>query len=137
MMNFNIEPQKQQIVWGRKYRSLLKLSESGKKTLNRCPAATAGYQLFRQQALAEGIMKSGKYSLVISSVAFDDRNESLKGCLKRTGINDSQTDWADIFDGKAVFKTWTHQEWVQFVRVNQINREFDDWLEYLKERYGY
>jgi hypothetical protein len=126
-----------QTVWGRKYWSLLKLSNKGKSTLQRCPAATAGYQLFRQQALAEGIMQSGDYSLVVSSVAFDNRNEGLKRCLKRTGIDDFQTGWGDIFDGKAKFKTWTHQEWVQFVRDNQTNGEFTDWLNYLKERYNY
>ena len=126
-----------QTVWGRKYWSLLKLSTLGKKTLKRCPAATAGYQLFRQQALAEGIMQSGNYSLVVSSVAFDNRNESLKRCLKRSGINDFQTDWGNMFEGKTTFKTWTHQEWVQFVRENQKHGEFDDWLGYLKERYDY
>lgn len=126
-----------QTVWGRKYWSLLKLSETGKNNLKRCPAATAGYQLFRQQALAEGIMQSGNYSLVVSSVAFDNRNEGLKGCLRRTGINDFQTGWGEIFDGMAKFKTWTHQEWVQFVRDNQVNGEFDDWLTYLKKRYDY
>ena len=126
-----------QTVWGRKYWSLLKLSGTGKNTLKRCPAATAGYQLFRQQSLAEGIMHSGDYSLVVSSVAFDNRNEGLKRSLKRTGIADFQTGWGEIFEGKAKFKTWTHQEWVQFVRENQIKGEFNDWLNYLKERYNY
>lgn len=126
-----------QTEWGRKYWSLLNLSATGKKILKRCPAATAGYQLFRQQALAEGIMQSGDYSLVVSSVAFDNRNEGLKKCLRRTGIDDFQTGWGEIFDGKVKFKTWTHQEWVQFVRDNQVNGEFDDWLGYLKERYDY
>ena len=124
-------------MWGRKYWSLLKLSPAGKKTLKRCPAATAGYQLFRQQALAEGIMRSGNYSLVVSSVAFDHRNHTLIGCLNRTGIKDFQTNWGEMFDGKTVFKTWTHQEWVQFVRDNQIKGEFNGWLGYLNERYDY
>ena len=126
-----------QTNWGRKYWSLLCLTEFGKKTLKRCPAATAGYQLFRQQALAEGIMKSGDYSLVASAVAFDERNTDLKGCLRTTGIIDFQTGWGAVFEGKSVFKTWTHQEWIQFVRDNQVNGEFDAWLEYLNKRYGY
>lgn len=126
-----------QSVWERKYWDILNLSEYGKGTLKRCPAATAGYQLFRQQALAEGIMQSGKYSFVASTVAFDDRNTNLKSCLKRTGINDFQTEWSKEFDGKAIFKTWTHQEWVQFVRDNQLNAEFEGWLNYLNERYVY
>jgi hypothetical protein len=126
-----------QSVWGRKYLSLLEISEFGKNKLERCPAATAGYQLLRQQALAEGIAKSGRYSLVASTVAFDNRNTDLKGCLKTTGIDDFQTGWGELFTGKAVFKTWTHQEWVQFVRDNQLNGEFNDWLTYLNQRYGY
>jgi hypothetical protein len=42
-----------------------------------------------------------------------------------------------LFDGEAIFKTWTHQDWVQFVRENQVYGEFDEWLDYLKERYNY
>ena len=124
-------------VWGRKYWNLLNLSAFGERVLKRCPAATAGYQLFRQQALAEGIMQSGQFSLVVSSVAFDTKNTNLKNCLKRTGIPDFQTEWSKVFEGKSSFKTWTHQEWVQFVRDNQVNGEFDSWLIYLNERYGY
>lgn len=105
--------------------------------MKRCAAATAGYQLFRQQALAEGIANSGRYSLVASTVAFDERNTSLKGCLRTTGIDDFQTGWGKLFDGKALFKTWTHQQWVKFVRDNQVNGELDDWLNYLNKRYNY
>lgn len=126
-----------QHVWKRKYLNIIEISEFGKKILTRCPAATAGYQLLRQQALAEGIAKSGRFSLVASTVSFDARNSDLKGCLKSTGINDFQIEWAKLFNGKAIFKTWTHQEWVQFVRENQVNGEFDEWLKYLNERYGY
>ena len=126
-----------QTVWGRKYLSLLEISEFGKSDLKRCPAATSGYQLLRQQALAEGIAQSGRYTLVASMVAFDGRNADLKRCLRTTGLDDFQTDWGKLFEGKAMFKTWTHQEWVQFVRDNQKNGEFDGWLDYLNKRYGY
>jgi hypothetical protein len=126
-----------QTIWGRKYLSLINFSEFGKTILKRCPAATAGYQLLRQQALAEGIAQSGQYSLVASSVAFDNRNVDLRHCLNTTGITDFQTEWAGIFDGMAIFKTWTHQEWVQFVRDNQSNGEHNDWLGYMEARYGY
>ena len=126
-----------QSIWGRKYWDILNLSKSGKSILNRCPATISGYQLFRQQALAEGIMQSGKYSLVASTVAFDDRNTELKSCLKATGIGDFSADWGSIFDGSSIFKTWTHQKWAQFVRYQQKNGEFNDWLNYLEERYGY
>lgn len=133
----NYESVCHQTVWGRKYLSLLEISEFGKNKLKRCPAATAGYQLLRQQALAEGIAKSGRYTIVASTVAFDNRNTALKGCLKTTGIDDFQTGWGELFTGKAVFKTWPHQDWVQFVRDNQLNGEFEDWLSYLNQRYGY
>lgn len=124
-------------VWDRKYMKLISFSEQAEEVLNNCPAATDGYQLFRQQALAEGIAQSGRFELVASAVAFDVRNTDLISCLKSTGINDFQTGWAKLFDGKVLFKTWTHQEWVQFVRENQQKGEFDEWLEYLNERYGY
>lgn len=126
-----------QTVWGRKYWDNLVLSEYGKSILTKCPASLHGYQLFRQQALAEGIMKSGRYSLVASTVAFDERNTELKNCLKSTGIPDFQTGWDGIFEGKSIFRSWTHQEWVGFVRKNQVKRMFDYWLKYMEERYGY
>lgn len=135
--NCNYENICHQTEWGRKYWSLLKLSDKGREILKRCPAATSGYQLFRQQALAEGIMKSGRFSFVSSTVAFDERNTDLKNCLRSTGVNDFQKDWSPLFDGKSIFKTWTHQEWVRFVRAKQQNGEFDGWLNYLKERYDY
>lgn len=126
-----------QTACGRDYWSLLNLSEAGKKTFKTCPAATEGFQLFCKQAFAEGIMKSGDFSLVVASVAFDSRNDALKGCLKETGIDDFQTGWGETFDGDATFKSWTHQDWVQFVRENQVDGEFDEWLTYLKGRYNY
>jgi hypothetical protein len=126
-----------QTVWGRKYLSLLEISEFGISKLERCPAATAGYQLLRQQALAEGIAQNGRYTFVASTVAFDNRNAVLKGCLSTTGIDGFQTGWGKLFAGKAIFKTWTHQDWVQFVSDNQVNGEFREWLGYLNERYGY
>lgn len=127
----------QTIAWRRKYMNLISFSEQAEKVLNNCPAATDGYQLFRQQALAEGIVQSGRFELVASAVAFDGRNNDLISCLNSTGIDDFQTGWATLFEGKALFKTWTHQEWVQFVRENQQKGEFDEWLKYLNERYGY
>ncbi len=123
-------------AWHRKYMDLITFSNDAENILNCCPAATDGYQLLRQQALAEGIAKSGRYNLLVSTVAFDGRNADLIGCMKTTGVVDFQTDWAGLFEGKAIFKTWKHQEWVQFVRDNQEKGEFDDWLEYLNQRYG-
>ncbi|NCS94605.1 MAG: hypothetical protein GW761_12475 [Leptospira sp.] len=124
--------------WGRKYMELLKFSQAGKKILKQCPAATNGYQLFRQQALAEGIATiSNDYDLVVSSVAFDQKNTDLINSLKPIGVDDFQSGWANIFEGKALFKTWTHQEWVQYVRTNRVGSEFNSWLQYIEDRYGY
>ena len=67
--------------------------------LNCCPAAFGGYQLFRQQALAEGIASSGKYDLVISCVAYDERNSTLQRSLRTTGLEKFE-DWADCFAEK-------------------------------------
>jgi hypothetical protein len=125
-----------QSVLGRKYLDMISFSDNSKETLKRCPAATVGFQLLRQQALAEGIAQSGKYELVVSAVAFDACNTSLIHCLKSTGINDFQSEWSPLFDSKAVFKTWTHRAWVKFVR-NKNQREFDEWLSYLQNRYRY
>jgi hypothetical protein len=127
----------QQKVWGRKYLDYFELTPAGKSLLTRCPAASAGYQLLRQQALANGIKKSGKYDLVVSSVSFDARNNALIGCLKSTGIPDFRTGWEKIYQHGAGFITWHHQDWVQFVRDNQNTGELDGWLKYLNERYGY
>jgi len=126
-----------QHVWGRKYLDHFQLTDEGKKLLTRCPAATAGYQLVRQQALANGIYKSGKYDFVVSSVSFDSRNKTLIECLNRTGIKDFQSGWSDIYQKGASFITWHHQEWVDYVRKNFKDPIFIDWLNYMEERYGY
>jgi hypothetical protein len=136
LCNFEAIPCHQK-VWGRKYLDNFKLSTSGKSVLTRCPAATAGYQLLRQQALANGIKGSGKYNLVVSAVSFDGRNNALIGCLKSTGIPDFQTGWKTIYQHGAEFITWHHQDWVEFVRKHSTNEEVKDWLKYLKDRYGY
>ncbi|KKK83326.1 hypothetical protein LCGC14_2794530, partial [marine sediment metagenome] len=60
----------------RRYWKYLRLSDKGRQTLARCPAATGGYQLFRQQALAEAIARHGPYDLVVSCVAYDERNRT-------------------------------------------------------------
>lgn len=126
-----------QTEWGREYWKYIRLSNHGIETLIKCPASTAGYQLFRQQSLANGIKQKSNLDIVASVVAFDERNVDLKKCLGTTGIKDFQNDWNEIFQPDAIFKTWTHQEWVEFVRTHQVNGEFDIWLKYLNNRYGY
>ncbi len=136
LCNFEAIPCHQK-VWGRKYLDNFKLSTYGKSVLTRCPAATAGYQLLRQQALANGIKESGKYDMVVSAVSFDERNDALIGCLRGTGIPDFQTGWNSIYQHGAEFITWHHQAWVEYVRNNTTNEVANDWLKYLEDRYGY
>jgi len=121
----------------RTYWNHLRLSDLGRKCLKRCPAATAGYQLFRQQSLAEGIAASGMYEFVASCVAYDSRNAALIRCLRSTGIDDFTTGWGKLFDGKARFASFTHQQWVGWVRDHDQGGRWKDWLRYVGERYGY
>ncbi len=121
----------------RKYWDHIQVSEEGKLTLKRCPAATAGYQLFRQQALAEAIAAQSKYDFVASCVAYDARNATLVESLRSTGIADFATGWGALFTGKARFAAWTHQEWVSWVKASDVGGQWGDWIKYVEERYGY
>lgn len=136
-INYDYKSICHQTVWGRKYWDHLTLSSNAASILNNCPAATASYQLFRQQSLAEGIAVKGDFDLVVSSAAFDARNDRLIKCMLSTGIDDFTTGWTDLFVGKTIFKTWTHQQWVDYVRANGSGDVQKDWLTYIKERYGY
>jgi hypothetical protein len=128
----------QQVVWGRRYwEHLAPVSNRDRiSSLRCCPAARAGYQLFRQQALAEGIAASRKYDLVLSCVALDERNDTLKRCLRSTGIADVR-DWGDLFQGTARFAVFTHQQWVAWVRAHDSDGLWAEWLSYVESRYGY
>jgi hypothetical protein len=121
----------------RRYWEHLRISEHGKHMLTRCPAATAGYQLFRQQALAEAIATSPKYGFVASCVAYDARNDALVHCLRGTGVDSFATGWGRLFEGRVAFATWTHQEWVSWVRDHDDAREWVNWLAYIEARYEY
>lgn len=120
----------------RKYWDYITISETGKQILKKCPAAVAGYQLFRQQALAEAFIRTGRYTQAISCVAYDARNETLQHCLKRTGIN-SIENWGKVFSGKAQFRTFTHQQWVKFVADYDSSNKWQNWLEYVQARYAF
>ncbi len=121
----------------RKYWDYLKFTPEGLNKLKRCPATNAGYQLFRQQALAEALAQKGPYELVVSCVAYDARNQTLIECLRSTGVNDFTTGWGPLFEGKARFATFTHQQWVEWVRKHDRRGAWGDWLGYVGERYGY
>ena len=135
----SLDPSNQchQSTWGRRYWEHLApvVNRDILAHLPRCPAAQHGYQLFRQQALAEGIASSGKYDLVVSAVAVDERNEALDSALQRCGINGVR-EWGSIFDGKARFAVFTHQQWVAWVREQDADENWSDWLLYVQDRYG-
>jgi len=119
----------------RRYWDHVQVSDTGKAKLTRCPAATAGYQLFRQQSLAEGMAVSGNYGLVASCVAYDERNETLIHCLRSTGVDDFRTDWAAMWNGRVSFATFSHQQWYAYVREHDTG-QWTDWLAWIGERYG-
>lgn len=127
-----------QVKWGRKYWEYLQpvFNREMASSLRCCPAARAGYQLFRQQALAEGIAASAKYDWVVSCVALDERNERLQRCLRGTGIADVRQ-WGQLFAGKAIFAVFSHQQWVAWVRAHDDDGQWTNWLSYVESRYGY
>ena len=128
------------LKWGRKYWDILR-SVANTDALTRlkcCPAAHAGCQLFRQQALAQGIANS-KYDQVFSCVALDARNETLRTCLSSTGLPDLETGWSSLFNNssKVQFKVFTHQAWVAWVKAHAAPSVWQPWLDYVTTRYGY
>jgi hypothetical protein len=127
-----------QVAWGRLYWDHLApvIDDSRLSTLRCCPAARTGYQLFRQQALAEGIATSGKYDLVVTSVAMDERNDTLSHCLASTGIEHVRQ-WGDLFQGESQFSLYSHQEWIAWVRAQDPRGDWADWLTYVCSRYEY
>ena len=125
-----------QTVWGRRYWEHLASVADRKSwaSLHQCPAASGGYQLFRQQALAEGIAQSGKYKFVISAVAVDERNDALNASLKNSGLAELKQ-WESLFTGRAAFAVFSHQQWVGWVRKHDTGDRWKDWLSYVHARY--
>ena len=126
---------------GRKYWDHLKdaMDRDSLMRLPHCPAAKKGYQLLRQQALAEGISNLGNYELVVSAVAIDERNEILTNSLRSSHIVELGKDWGKVFSGngsKARFAVFTHQQWVAWVRKYDNDGQWSDWLDYVRSRYG-
>ena len=125
-----------QIEWGRKYWEYLKISKNGYNILKCCPAYSGGYQIVRQQALAEGIKKNGNYENVWSCIAYDGRNEGLMKSMQRIGINSIKNEWEKLFELKTKFVIWEHQEWTEYVRKNGKEKYENDWVKYIKDRYN-
>lgn len=128
----------QQEAWNRKYWRILKnsINVEALSDCNYCPAMNGGYQLFRQQALAQGLSESGLFDLVVSGVAYDCGNYVLLNCLKKTGLNSFVHDWPHLFNTKVKFTCFTHQNLVDYVKHSKS--EFaQNWTEYITERYNY
>ena len=127
-----------QAVWGRRYWEHLApvVDETALAELPSCPAMKDGYQLFRQQALAEGIARTGPYGLVASAVAVDERNDYAEAALRQSGIAGLRQ-WGRLFKGRARFAVFTHQEWVGWVQEHDTEGRWTDWLSYVRSRYGY
>lgn len=104
----------------------------------RCPAAIGGYQLFRQQALAEALATTSGFAAVVSSVAYDARNVGLMRSVASSGLPDVSSDWGAMFDGRARFVVFTHQAWYAWVaRSAAAPTWVSDWLAWVGDRYGF
>ena len=103
-----------------------------------CPAMVNGYQLFRQQALAQGILDSRLFDYVISGVAYDERNNELTECLSDIGIADFVRDWGNIFsnNSRVIFHCFSHQKLVSWITRSQ-SLYVTKWGKYLRERYAF
>lgn len=104
--------------------------------LTACPAAFAGYQLLRQQALAEALAERGAFDPVISCVAYDERNTELQTSLSSTGLPHFR-DWGALFRGGARFCAFTHQNWFAWVSRHDAAGVWRDWGAYVGERYDF
>ena len=135
---WNPEEMCQQEAWHRKYWSILRdtINEECLKTCGHCPALSGGYQLFRQQALAQGIADSDLFDYVISGVAYDCRNDALVGCLKGIGLDNFTNDWTRLFNTRVQFRCFTHQDFVSYVKQSK-NGTAMKWVKYISERYNY
>ncbi len=122
--------------WKRTYWDYLKPNfQSAAKMGACCPAAFGGYQLLRQHALAEALNNHGDWHLVISAVAYDERNKELFNVIRLAdpskGKADARTYWADLFGEYVRLLTFTHQQWVQWVRDSTNNQQWQGWLKYI------
>lgn len=134
----NPEKMCQQEAWHRKYWSILgdTVNEQFLNTCGHCPALTGGYQLFRQQALAQGIVESGLFDYVVSGVAYDCRNDALISCLRKVAMSNFVDDWPQLFNTSVKFHCFTHQDLVSYVKQS-TNSTAMKWAKYVTERYGY
>jgi hypothetical protein len=122
--------------WDRKYWDLLgrEIDKEKFSLLKKCPMSSSCYQLFRQQALAKGLEK--KYDISVSAVATDSRNEELKNSSIRNGMKPFPEGWRDLFPNLKLY-WFSHNEWFNYVRGNNSNGIWNEWIEYIGVRYAY
>ncbi len=105
---------------------------------HRCPAAKGGYQLFRQQALAEALAHSGRFGAVVSAIAVDARNHGLMRSMRASGLADIRSGWAAMFAGTGGFVAFDHQGWWAWVGQSKDAPAWvANWHGWIGERYGY
>jgi hypothetical protein len=127
-----------QHAWAREYWSLLgpALNKSEWEPMPYCPGMRDGYQLLRQQALAEGIVHSRLFDYVFSGVAYDARNAAIIGCLRDFGIGDFSKGWPLLFKSEVRFHCFTHQSLVSWV-CRSRSAYVQSWAQYVCDRYDY
>ncbi len=123
-------------AWGRKYWDLIgeDIDKSFFASLKRCPMSTSCYQLFRQQALAKGFEKY--YDIVSSCVVNDERNTTLINSGHSVGMSPFPYGWKKLFPNSP-FYWFTHNSWFNFVKANNHDGNWDDWIKYIGVRYNY
>jgi hypothetical protein len=127
-------------AWHRRYWEILGpvIDRSLAASFKYCPAAKGAYQLLRQQALAEALATKGSFALVVSAVAYDAEN--TEDLFMSHGFSREVVDlrelWPRLFRGKATFTTFTHQDWVGYVRSAAPDK-FNAWLEFVNRRYQF
>ena len=128
----------QQEEWNRHYWGILRDSfdPSIAGTMPRCPAMKDGYQLLRQQALAQGIMNSSLFDIVVSGIAYDQRNRELIHCMKDLGVDDVMRGWGNLFQTKVMFHCFTHQDLISWVTRSR-GGFIKQWGDYMNDRYDY
>lgn len=119
---------------GRRYIPILRaaLSAGMRGSADRpCPAANGGYQLARQQALAEALVAAGAYGFAISTVIVPMANNPIH----RIDQTSTLSDWGSIFDGQSRFVTVHFEDLLGYVESTDGPAWTAEWVDYMRSRY--
>lgn len=124
------------VSWGRKYWQHLTpiVDKDAFNELSYCPARSNGYQLLREYAYAQALADSSQYEVVIYAIAWDPRNEALIRSMRGAGLREIETGWSKLFPRGVPIKTWSHNQWVDYVDRNG-GSAWQPWVEYVSARY--